>query len=190
MNQQHITILSDEKYLVLGMTCIRSLSRTTSIPLVIHYYCVDETSFQKLSRFLSIGGNNVKIIPYRPESIYVDASSDRRNQFLSLRTNEYKYFLWTLASYFTKHVMDIINAPVTYIDSDIVFHKDISLLFNQFGSKDCGIFKHRFLDDGTPDIYQSGKYNVGVVYFKNSNRFLSAFSKLSNCSKTSSKPAT
>jgi hypothetical protein len=55
---------------------------------------------------------------------------------------------------------------VMYIDADIIFHKDVKILYEAFGDKDVGIFRHRFLKDDEESTY--GKFNVGVVYFKNS----------------------
>jgi hypothetical protein len=70
---------------------------------------------------------------------------------------------------FTHYVTSIVECDsITYIDSDIYFHKDISLLFDAFGTKDCGIFRHRFLADHEDSPY--GKFNVGIVYFKNSGK--------------------
>jgi len=63
--------------------------------------------------------------------------------------------------------MQKIDQSVTYIDSDIYFHKDIKLIYDEIGDKHCGIFKHRFIDE-IGDIEGNGKYNVGVIYFNNS----------------------
>ena len=57
---------------------------------------------------------------------------------------------------------------VLYIDSDIIFHRDIKILYESFANKDVGIFRHRFLKIDEECEY--GKYNVGVVYFKNSKQ--------------------
>lgn len=162
---KHITILSDTKYLAVGVTCIRSLSRTTSIPLTIHYYCVDTNTYNSLTN-LSLNTATVQVVAYPPDSLYA-VQSDKSNALRGLQTNDYRYFLWTLASYFSDYIMKRIDQSVTYIDSDIWFHKDINLIYHQIGDRACGIFKHRFLDDGRPDVYGSGKYNVGVVYFNN-----------------------
>lgn len=55
---------------------------------------------------------------------------------------------------------------VMYIDADILFHKDILLLYDAFGNKDVGIFRHRFKNEAI--MSYAGDFNVGVVYFKNS----------------------
>ena len=163
---KHITILSDINYSVLGVACIRSLARTTSVPLTIHYYCVDMDTYNAFNK-LNLRTEKVQVIAYAPDVIF-QVKTDKSIAMSNLKNTNYIYFLWTLASYFSDYIMKKIDQPVTYIDSDIYFHNDIKLIYHEIGSKDCGIFKHRFLDDGRPDISASGKYNVGVVYFNNS----------------------
>lgn len=163
---RNITIISDIKFLPIGLTCIRSLTKTTSIPLIIHYYCVDDDTFTRLSS-LNITSENVQIIPYSKD-VLLD-NWDWAIPIKNLCKNDYRYFLWALASIFSKFIMDKYNESVTYIDSDIYFYKDILNIYNEIGERDCGIFKHRFLDDGRNDD-GSGRYNVGIVYFNSSKK--------------------
>lgn len=155
---KHLTALSDSKYLIYGIALIRSLNSTTSIPITIHYYCIDELTYNTLKTL-----NLENVLIYHP-SILLDNS-----QLLNLKNNNFQYFCWSLASVFTNYIMHAIeNDSVTYIDSDIYFHKDIKLLFDSFSDKECGIFRHRFLKEYEESPY--GKYNVGIVYFKNSKK--------------------
>ena len=166
---KHLTIVSDLKFLTIGVTSVRSLIETSSIPIVIHYYCSDVESFYALST-LQLGTDNVKVIPYHPSSIFCGFNTEMENALKNLKETKTYYFFWTLASYFSNFVMHHTECDsVLYVDSDIVFHKDVKILFDIFQEKDCGIFKHRFMEEiGDPS--NSGKYNVGVVYFKNSNK--------------------
>ena len=54
-----------------------------------------------------------------------------------------------------------------YIDSDILLYDDVEVILNAIDNKDVGIFRHRQfnLSIDTPE----GHYNVGIVYFKNSD---------------------
>jgi hypothetical protein len=155
---KHITIVSDSKYLIFGVALIDSLHKTATIPITIHYFCIDDHCFTILQR-LQLDN----VIPYEPSTLFNES-----NQVLChIKKTDFQYLCWSLASIFTNHILHTIECDsVTYIDSDIYFHKDIQLLFNEFGEKDCGIFKHRFLQDYEESPY--GKYNVGIVYFKNS----------------------
>ena len=56
-----------------------------------------------------------------------------------------RYYLWALGSLFTNYIMENNDFDsVTYIDADHYFHQDIKLLYDKFGDKDIGIFRHRF----------------------------------------------
>ena len=123
---KHITILSDIKYSVLGVTCIRSLARTTSIPLTIHYYCVDIHTYHAFNK-LKLNTQKVQVIAYAPDVIFKD-KTDKSNAMFNLKYTNYIYFLWTLASYFSDYIMKKIDQSVTYIDSDIYFHNDICII--------------------------------------------------------------
>jgi hypothetical protein len=171
---KHITIASDKNYFLFGLSLVRSLQKHTSIPLTIHYYCIDDFTFNTL-----ISLNISNLIPYSPLTITSNHPNGFRLSFLKpvngniygemtkLKNKEYHYFCWSIASVFTNYIMKSVNCDsVTYVDADILFHKDINLIYQEIQNKDIGIFKHRFLRDDEECPY--GKYNVGVVYFKNS----------------------
>jgi hypothetical protein len=171
---KHITIASDKNYFLFGLSLVRSLQKHSSIPLIIHYYCIDDFTFNTL-KALDISG----VIPYSPLTITSTQSNGFRLSFVrpvnasiygemtKLKNKEYHYFCWSIASVFTNYIMNTVECDsVTYVDADILFHKDINLIYEQIQDKDIGIFKHRFLRDDEVSPY--GKYNVGVVYFKNS----------------------
>lgn len=172
---KHITLASDTKYLLFALTLIRSVQKHSSIPLTFHYYCMDQNTFNKLK---SVQLKNVVIYP--PEILVQPAYGlvkqfDPAKRLFQLKQTEYHYFCWSIASVFSNYIMNNIQCDsVTYIDADIMFHQDLNLIFNEIGDKDVGIFKHRFLADNEECPY--GKYNVGVVYFKNSKKGCSLLS--------------
>jgi hypothetical protein len=156
---KHLSLLSDSKYLLFGVALINSLARTSTIPLTIHYFCIDEASYAVLTK-LSLPN----VVPYPPNTLF----NEYNPHLLKLKETNFRYTCWALASLFTDYLMHTVQDcdSITYIDSDIYFHKDIKLLFDAFGTSDCGIFKHRFNETHETEPY--GLYNVGVVYFKNS----------------------
>ena len=164
---KHLTALSDQNYILYGVALIESLEKAT-IPWTLHYYCIDDLTYRYIVML-----RNPRVVAYRPEvltgsgiRIPVPPLQDRLNR---LKTNDPRYFCWALASVFTHYVMTHVRCDsVTYIDSDIVFHRDIKALFDAFGEKDVGIFRHRHFLAG--EEYGDGKYNVGVVYFKASDK--------------------
>ena len=42
---KHLTALSDQKYILYGVALIESLEKST-IPWTLHYYCMDEKTYQ------------------------------------------------------------------------------------------------------------------------------------------------
>jgi hypothetical protein len=155
---KNLCTVSDSEYLLKGLTMYESLLETSK-NFVLHYLCIDEKSFNFLKDYQSSN-----LIVYNCEFLI----KNDKQLFLLKQTN-YKYFCWSLSAYFTKYLVDknITNlTDITYIDSDILFHEDIQILYDNFADNDIGIFRHRHFD--LNKNYPEGFYNVGVVYFKNS----------------------
>jgi hypothetical protein len=119
--------------------------------------CIDDRSFRLLD-----GLEN--IVPYRLIDIL-----DKDEALAKLSKQNYRYFCWSLASYFTNFLMENKNvgASITYVDSDILFYDRIETIIKQIGDKDVGLFRHRQYPMSYPN--GNGWFNVGVVYFKNSD---------------------
>jgi hypothetical protein len=162
---KHLTALSDQKYLPYGLALIESLYATATIPWTLHYYCVDAASYQTLNRL-----RLPNVVAYAPETLTsapLMLPTSPEYKLTALRQSNFQEFCWTLASVFTRYILNKVACDsVTYVDSDIYFYKDIRLLFEKFGDKHCGIFRHRHFD--LAKDYVEGHYNVGIVYFRNS----------------------
>jgi hypothetical protein len=153
---KNICTVSDIKYLYQGLALFESLSKSENITL--HYLCIDQISYDILKNI-----KNNKLIIYNINDLL-----NNDNNLINLKNSDYRYFCWSLASYFSNHLLSKnVGDSITYIDSDIYFHEKIELLFESFSKKDVGIFRHRqfSLSISRPE----GHYNVGVVYFKNSD---------------------
>ena len=148
----NLTTVSDYNYLTKGIALYESLLNTSD-DFVLHYLCIDDKSYNKL-----IECNLEKIVVYNINDLL---NSD--DNLLQLSNSDYRYFCWSLASYFTNKLMDNLNLPLIYIDSDIYFHQSINELYSLMSSKSIGIFKHRQFLTERPE----GAYNVGVCYFNN-----------------------
>lgn len=149
---KNICTLSDYNYLAKGLVMYESLQNFTP-DFLLYYLCLDDKTFDKVK---SIGDK--ELIP-----IHVDSITDPTLR--TLREQEYKYFCWSLASSFTRHLMSKGVGDITYVDSDICFYDDFRIILGEIGGRDVGVFRHRQfnMDWDTP----SGKFNVGVVHFKN-----------------------
>lgn len=149
----NVCTVSDINYLNKGLVLYESL--LTNKDVVLHYLCIDEESYNKLIKYSS---NTLKVYNI---DIFLNNDVTLKN----LKESNYKYFCWCLASYFSNKMLETDIESITYIDSDIYFHKNIKNFYDEIGEKEVGIFRHRQfpLNLKTPD----GLYNVGVVYFKN-----------------------
>lgn len=161
---KHLTALSDQNYILYGVALIESLEKST-IPWTLHYYCIDDLTYRYITML-----RNPRVVAYRPEVLTTSTvrlpMATPQNRLNRLKVQDPRYFCWALASVFTEFIMNRVTCDsVTYIDSDIYFHRDIKTLFDAFGAADVGIFRHRHFMDPAMD-YGDGRYNVGVVYFK------------------------
>ena len=153
---KEICTVSDFNYLSKGLALYESLIEYSD-NFTLNYLCIDDKSFKFLKPFET---TNLKVWSVN------DLLKNDKN-LLQLKNNNYRYFCWSLASYFSNFLIKKNNKSVTYIDSDILLHDNIDIILNEIGNKDVGIFRHRQfeLTSNRPD----GLYNVGIVFFKNSD---------------------
>lgn len=152
MIEINLTTVADYGYLANGIALYKSLLNY-SHNFKLHYLCIDDKSHAKL-----IECGFEQIIVY-----HINDLLNNDQSLLELKNSNYKYFCWSLASYFTQYLMLKLNLPLIYIDSDIFFYKNINELHKLMENKSIGIFKHRqFLTETW-----HGYYNVGVCYFNN-----------------------
>lgn len=150
----HACTVSDINYLDKGLALYKSISEKDS-NITLHYLCIDQKSYDILS-----GINDDHLIPYRAESLLKSDAKLKR-----VKEENYKYYCWSLASYFSHFILSKLGVDVTYIDSDIYFHQPLSKLIEEVGEKEVAIFRHRQFPLETPR--PEGWFNVGVVHFKN-----------------------
>ena len=72
-------------------------------------------------------------------------------------------FLWSLSSYFSWYCLENLGyEDIMFIDADIFFFDDWRKIYQYLENVSVGIVEHR-----CPYNPANGKYNVGIVYFKN-----------------------
>ena len=150
----NLCTVSDINFLIKGLTLYESIISHNK-DCILHYLCIDDESYSKL---LDLKIKNLKA--YNVKDLL-----SKDNNLKSLKSWDYRYFCWSLASYFSNFLLETNDFDVTYIDSDIFFHQDIKILLDEIGTNEIGIFRHRQfpLSNERPE----GFYNVGVVHFKN-----------------------
>ncbi len=153
---KEICTVSDFNYLSKGLVLYESLIEYSD-NFILNYLCIDDKSFKFLK---PLETSNLKVWSIN------DLLKNDKN-LSQLKNSNYRYFCWSLASYFSNFLIKKNNKSVLYIDSDILLHDNIDIILNEIGNKDVGIFRHRQfeLTSSRPD----GLYNVGIVFFKNSD---------------------
>jgi hypothetical protein len=151
---KNVCTVSDINYLNQGLALYESLLKHSD-DFILHYLCIDNKTFEKLKQYEC---DTLKVYDVE-HFLRIDTILN------NLQKTEYRYFCWSLASYFSNQMLKSNIDSITYIDSDIYFHKSLDYIFDDIGDKDVGIFRHRQfpLNSNRPE----GLYNVGVVYFKN-----------------------
>ena len=97
---------------------------------------------------LSFDKNNIKKINYEIKSIYI----------------------WGLSAYFSNYIMSNCNVEnLMYVDSDIYFYNNIKYVLDEINNKSIGIIRHRISPHFQKIYGDVGEYNVGIVFFKNSD---------------------
>ena len=150
---KNLTVVSDYNFLAKGLTLYESLTKFDDA-FTMHYLCIDKETLSKLQEI-----NLPNVVAYDLEDLLkVDPV------LAALKEEDYRYFCWSLASYFTYFIYLQHKCDLTYIDSDIYFHENFNIVFNSIGETDIGLFRHRQYPVSQPN--GNGWFNVGVVHFK------------------------
>lgn len=85
---------------------------------------------------------------------------------------------YAMSPLFTHHILNTYKSlpDVAYVDADLFFLNSPEVIFNELTQADIGIHEHRI-----PRYPNSGKYNVGLVYFKNNMNGLACAEFWKNC---------
>jgi hypothetical protein len=153
-----ICTVSDYNYIDKGLALFESL-RLNSKDFILHYLCIDDKSYNLLQDIISEENfDNLK-------PLHINDLLQNDAVLENLRKTNYKYFCWCLASYFTNWLINKTSEDITYIDSDIYFHRPIKELLDKVEDNQIALFRHRQFSLSQPR--PEGWFNVGVVHFKN-----------------------
>jgi len=163
--------LSDKNYLKQGLALIKSLETVVASgqfldSYILYYLCLDEETYNALEdedvvriKLSEVENTREDIVKYKERKAY----------------NEY---CWSLASTFCRYLLEEKRLPnILYIDSDIYFYQDPQIIYDELGEKSIGIIRHRH----NTSYSQDGEYNVGIVYFKNTEEGLECLRWWNDC---------
>ena len=145
-------------YLPQGIALYHSLARTVSGEFTLYVLCMDDFTLAAL-RTLDLP----RLYPIPLAEIETDALRAVRGK----RTvGEY---CWTCTTPLLQHVIakQPPDAVVSYIDADLRFFSDPSVVLAEMGSGSIYVHEHGFAPEHAELQMVSGRFNVGLVSFRN-----------------------
>src|SRR5882757_1103492 len=157
-------------YLPQGIALYHSLSRTVSGEFALYVLCMDDFTFGAL-RALDLP----RLRPIPLAEIETDALRAVRGK----RTiGEY---CWTCTTPLLKYVIaqQPPDAVVSYIDADLSFFSDPAVVLAEMGTGSIYVHEHGFAPEHAELQMVSGRFNVGLVCFRNNQEGLACLEKWS-----------
>lgn len=159
MKYNYCTIF-DKGFLNRGLALYHSVKRHHKAPFRHFILCVDETTYDVLTA--------LKLEYVTPIRMRDFEASDPR--ILEAKGNrDFLEYMWTLSSVFTSYILK--KYPdcdyVTYLDGDLYFFDSPEVAFEALGNDATLIIPHNLPPWKREKEESVGKYNVGMVIFKN-----------------------
>lgn len=164
----HFCTVADKNYLLKGLALYKSLLSTCNGDFTLHWLCMDHYTYQQLQHIKKTLPDFKNIRAYsllEMEYAYVELREAKKNPPCRYGT-QYSQYCWCLAPWFTNYILYRIRKEsyLMYVDSDLFFYNDPSIITDIVFPDSAGIHTHRFTGPFTDQI--NGWYNVGVVAFK------------------------
>lgn len=155
-------IFIDKNFLARGLALYYSLiDHCPSFTLWV--LCTDDDTFEVVEK---LGLKNIKLLKMS------DVEDERMRAVKTTRTpTEY---IWMLGSRLSLYMLETIGVDmITFLDSDTYFYNSIEDIYREFGNQSIMIIPHRFSPQNIHRERTSGKYNVGMLIFRNDYNALS-----------------
>lgn len=147
----------DKNYLLRGLALYRSLLENCN-DFQLWILCFDEQSHSLLKKLNLDKVRLIQLYDFEDEKLLVVK-----------KTRSAVEYYWTctpsLLLYILKNNSHLDS--ITYLDADLFFYNSVGSIFNELGDSSIMIIAHNFSKDQEWREKTSGKYNVGMVYFKN-----------------------
>lgn len=158
--------LGDTKYLPHIICLLKSMRACLKHDYTVHILCLDENVYSTLNR---VSDSSVKLIrlseveeDFQIRSVkYLPAGTEAiSNATASGKDPSHVQYCWALAPCIILWLLERLQRPITYVDSDIMFFGDMEDFFTELGDRPIGFVRHRI-----PYLQNSGEFNVGIVHF-------------------------
>lgn len=146
-------------YLPQGVALYHSIARTVNGgEFTLHVLCMDDFTFNALS---ALGLPRLRPIPLK--EVETDALRAVRGK------RSIGEYCWTCTTPLLKHVIagQPPDAVVIYVDADLRFFSDPSVVLAEMGSGSIYVHEHDFAPEHAELQMVSGRFNVGLVCFRN-----------------------
>lgn len=160
IRKRYFCTLFDSNYLLRGLALYRSLEKWCP-NFTLYVLCMDDKCHQILS--------DLKL-----ENIILISLEDFEDKaLLSVKPTRTKAeYCWTITPSLPLYVLKL-NSEIdliSYVDADCYFFSSPEPMFQELGGKDVFIIPHRYSLQYQDLEKTSGKFNVGVLSFKNNLR--------------------
>ena len=134
----------------------------------LHLLCLDDEIYEKCNNQENITCHKLSDL-VRSDLLLSKSKNNAPSREALINSNgdidkaKYIQFIWSLSAYFSWWCLENLEIEdILYIDSDIYFFSNYEKLYDHLEDCSIGIVEHR-----CPYNPDNGKYNVGIVYFKN-----------------------
>lgn len=150
----------DKGFLNRGLALYDSVLRYSKEPFHHFILCVDDTTYDILTRMKLKYVTPIRMEDFESSNPRILEAKNNRN-FLE--------YMWTLSSVFTDYVLNTFEdiEAVTYLDADLYFYASPEIIFDEMGDNSVLIIPHNLPPWKKEKEETVGKYNVGMVIFRN-----------------------
>ena len=156
----------DRNYLARGLALINSLRENSEEPWRLFVICMDDESRRILDEFALPNVDTFSIEQIEAADPELAAAKNDRNRIEYLWTTTPAIILWLIENH---PEIDIL----TYLDADLYFFSSPEQIFAELESSSVLIHEHRYAPE-LRDMEINGKYNVGLLCFRNDERGMRA----------------
>ena len=149
----------DRNYVVRGLALIRSLEQHSATDWELFVICMDEETREILERFALPNITLVSMARIEEADPELAAAKNDRTRVEYLWTTTPAIILWLLENH---PAIDLL----TYLDADLYFYSSPEPIFAELGHESILIHEHRYTPE-LRDMEINGKYNVGLLCFRN-----------------------
>jgi len=152
----------DRNYLVRGLVLIDSLRKHSEGDWQLFAICMDNESKILLEKFALPKVSALSITQIEAADPELTATKNNRNRIEYLWTTTPAIILWLMENHPEIYLL-------TYLDADLCFYSSPEPIFAELDGDSALIHEHRYTPE-LKDMEMNGKYNVGLLCFRNDDR--------------------